>query len=1821
MKKSNAILATVITLLFSFEMYSQTNPDSLAINDNCAFDNILNYQLQSGEGSEVFNEMNDNIQTFYYHPELFQHSYYIDNDIEKYVIPVVINVIHNGENEGEGTNISYHQIQTQINALNNEFSGNYSILGGAKTVNISFCLATKLPSEQPESWPTGLNYSWAINPDDGSFEYGVIRVSSASMTNTSSNDSISNNLFSFIHLPIENYLNIWVVSSIDNTQSGQTLAYTPTPIVPLSSLDWKMQGIVIRSDVFGDKRQDNSFNMTSGRDQGKTLVHQIGHALFLTHTYYGGCDNSTGICEIDGDKVCDTSPCSLPLSVVSNCNSLINSCGTGNPSDIVGNYMYYSSDQCWSAFTNGQIQRMVGFLNAFKQNLTSLDNLTATGAISTEGCINQLTTAFFKAPKLGLTGVEIEFNSLLEENGIIAETGWHWDFGDGTINSTEFNPLHIFNEEGKYNIRLTNGSKTYSQYIYISMGNSLRSTYKFNQQNWRFGDLAGLNFTQTTVAGAKSAMTSSTEACLTESNPDNGELLFYSNGRYAWNKSNNLLNSNFNPLRNSDVPNNIQSVSQIISVPDPADNSSYYIIIPPTGTFSNLGIKYAYVKTVPNVSVNLVNQTIVHPNIPFSEIVTALPHCNGSDYWIITHAVNTPEFFVFRLDNNGLTLDHTNSLQGSMLPANGTYGYLKASTDGTKLALAGNGARMYDFNSSSGEITNELIISPPGKVCYGVCFSPNSKFLYYSVIVNGAPNYLFNIFQYNILTGENILIGSTYNLTRMQLGPQEGIERKIYLSNNNQNNIHVINQPNNNGLGCDFVLDAIPLYPNTLCRNNLPNMIDAETHPDIEFASNITNVSCFSTPDGSIDLTITGGVALNGSSPYLFTWSNGATTEDITGLVAGIYTVTVEDAAGCSAEFTVTVTEPLSALSASISFQTNASCFGSSNGSATVTPSGGTAGYSYIWTGGATTNSITNKPAGTYSVTVTDANLCTATADVTITEPLLLEATFTKIDVSVYDGSDGSIDLTVTGGVSPYTYLWSSNGATTQDISGLIAGDYSVEITDANNCTIVANITILQPPPLTLSTTVADVVCNDDCNGSITVTAINGVEPYTYLWDDPESQTTETATDLCVGTYTVIVTDADGNSKSITTIVGSNPSPSHDVAPVYVINSGESILWEDVTYSVNQNIEINNGGTLTIKRSNIYFGQGVKVTVHDGAKLFIDDHSLLTSSDICTGYWKGIYVHGDPTLEQPINPYSSTNPHGFVLMKNYSVVENAVHGFYMGRDRTDGDTHDLVHQIGPGGILWITSNSEIRNFHNGVYFDGYRYRNRSKFLGCSFIVEKDKTPPLAGQSTAYAVRCQGIEGLVFDNCTFINNDTELHQTGGSNRKEAILQMSIASYFGATSSTVHIGNQVTNNRFEKFNWGIRYPMDYSVIRGNTFTSIEKGLVVSSNNIKIQNNIIEDIPTTGNDYSSPFNFYVDNFGLYLFNRSNQLVSNNTFSGQSTGASDVGDTYGIVARGPGDNAPVSNIFNNSFKGIDVGLQTQGSGNFVRCNNFNSNADGSLATSTHSVTAWAVFGKPLQQGSEDCDQSGGDKYAAGNEWKNLCTGATEIDIKINEATSYFLYYAHDKDQNSQLTVKPLCTAIPWVQDYLYSCVEPKTANSCLSENPVTDFSSPGDPDLTDAVISFSTQLNNSVTLIENGDRQDIVDMATSDVATGQLKNAIMEVSPYASDRVLLSALNDKPTAIPPGHIKEIIVANSPVTDTVMQTVISKNLPLGIQNQINAVQVGVSEREKLEGEISWLKAQLQQINNFSVNYYLENADTASAINLLNTSANYTESK
>ena len=136
---------------------------------------------------------------------------------------------------------------------------------------------------------------------------------------------------------------------------------------------------------------------------------------------------------------------------------------------------------------------------------------------------------------------------------------------------------------------------------------------------------------------------------------------------------------------------------------------------------------------------------------------------------------------------------------------------------------------------------------------------------------------------------------------------------------------------------------------------------------------------------------------------------------------------------------------------------TDVSCFGGSDGSLDLTAFGGTVPYTYLWSNAATTEDLTGLPAGTYTVTITDANGCTATASTTINQPAAaLTASTTQVDVLCYGDATGSVDLTVSGGTIAYSYLW-SNAATTEDITSLTAGTYTVTVTDANGCTTKAS--------------------------------------------------------------------------------------------------------------------------------------------------------------------------------------------------------------------------------------------------------------------------------------------------------------------------------------------------------------------------------------------------------------------------------------------------------------------------------------------------------------------------------------------------------------------------------------------------------------------------------------------------------------------------------------------------------------------------------------------------------------------------------------------
>ena len=163
---------------------------------------------------------------------------------------------------------------------------------------------------------------------------------------------------------------------------------------------------------------------------------------------------------------------------------------------------------------------------------------------------------------------------------------------------------------------------------------------------------------------------------------------------------------------------------------------------------------------------------------------------------------------------------------------------------------------------------------------------------------------------------------------------------------------------------------------------------------------------------------------------------------------------------------------------------TDASCYGTTNGSISLTVNGGTSAYTYSWSNGATTQNLSNVGAGTYSVLVTDANGCTSTASATVNQPAVYVLTHTVTNVNCYGQSTGAIDFNVTGGVTPYIYNW-SNGATTQDLSNLAAGVYNVSVTCSSGCIVTTSITISQPSaPVALSGTVTNVTCYGNANGS-----------------------------------------------------------------------------------------------------------------------------------------------------------------------------------------------------------------------------------------------------------------------------------------------------------------------------------------------------------------------------------------------------------------------------------------------------------------------------------------------------------------------------------------------------------------------------------------------------------------------------------------------------------------------------------------------------------------------------------------------------------------
>ncbi len=296
-----------------------------------------------------------------------------------------------------------------------------------------------------------------------------------------------------------------------------------------------------------------------------------------------------------------------------------------------------------------------------------------------------------------------------------------------------------------------------------------------------------------------------------------------------------------------------------------------------------------------------------------------------------------------------------------------------------------------------------------------------------------------------------------------------------------------------------------------------------------------TPPTCFNGNNGSASVTVSGGIG-----PYSYAWSpSGGNSATANNLTAGSYTCTVTDANGCTMTATATITQP-PALTTTFS-QVDELCNGANTGSATVTPAGGTPGYSYAWApSGGNLSTASSLTAGNYTCTITDANSCVLTQSFIITEPTAIVITPTAVDAHC-SLADGSASATAVGGTGAYSYNWMPGNVSGQNLNNVAAGTYSITVTDANGCAVTNTVTINNLPGVVAALgNITNVDCFGNATGVINVTQNGGNGPYTYAWL-PNISVSNSASGVPSGAYQVTVTDADGCTSTVSVTITQPP--------------------------------------------------------------------------------------------------------------------------------------------------------------------------------------------------------------------------------------------------------------------------------------------------------------------------------------------------------------------------------------------------------------------------------------------------------------------------------------------------------------------------------------------------------------------------------------------------------------------------------------------------------------------------------------------------------
>ncbi len=309
-------------------------------------------------------------------------------------------------------------------------------------------------------------------------------------------------------------------------------------------------------------------------------------------------------------------------------------------------------------------------------------------------------------------------------------------------------------------------------------------------------------------------------------------------------------------------------------------------------------------------------------------------------------------------------------------------------------------------------------------------------------------------------------------------------------------------------------------------------VVPGATAPLVFTQIDSNDIKCFGGTDGRIKTYVSGG-----TSPYSYTWSpNVSSNDSAVNLSVGPYSVTVADNNGCTVETAVDISEPATAISLTSQSQTEVSCFGGNNGTASVIATGGTPNYNYTWNPNVGSgSSVSTLTMGTYTVTVSDNNGCTVATSFTISEPLQIVASNVAADVKCNGGNSGSITVNAQGGtpsVSGYQYTWTPNVSSTNSDTNLTAGTYTIVVSDSLSCTATTTATLSEPSAIQPSATVSDESCFAKADGYITAAASGGAGGFGYEISAAGGAFTSNGSDnftgLSAGNYQIRVTDANG---------------------------------------------------------------------------------------------------------------------------------------------------------------------------------------------------------------------------------------------------------------------------------------------------------------------------------------------------------------------------------------------------------------------------------------------------------------------------------------------------------------------------------------------------------------------------------------------------------------------------------------------------------------------------------------------------------------------